>query len=126
MPNKSGHPLQYTVESKAASFSVLPQDSGKLFLLTAVDLVASLPAVLPEMDGVNYKFWVVAPSAGTGASVSPAAADQIRGKGLTPADNKHSINSGASDALGDYLEVFCDGSLGWVITDSAGTWAREA
>lgn len=126
MSNVSGFPPSLSVESKAASYTLGPQDSGKVFLHTAVDVVASLPAVTADMDGVFYKFFVVAPSTTTGASVSPAAADQIRGKGITAADNKDIINTAATDALGDYLEVVCDGSLGWVITDSAGTWAREA
>jgi hypothetical protein len=126
MPNKSGFPHILGYEAKSASFSLTEADSGKVFLIQAVDLVASLPATSAALAGVTYKFFVLTPSAGTGFSVSPTTEDQIRGKGITAAENKDIINSGASDAIGDYLEVVCDGALGWLIVGKDGTWARQA
>lgn len=126
MPNYSGHPVTLNVETREASFSLTEKDSGKVFLIDAADVVASLPAASEATRGVFYKFFVVTLSTGTGFSVSPAAADQIRGKGITAADDKDIINSAATDAVGDHIEVVCDGSLGWVITNVDGTWAREA
>lgn len=126
MGNVSGHPPRLSVESKAASFTLTAKDSGKLFVIAAVDIVADLPPVDATMDGVFYEFFIATASASTGFSISPAAADQIRGKGLTAADNKDLINTAATDAVGDFVRVTCDGSAGWLVSGTLGTWAREA
>jgi hypothetical protein len=89
------------VVEKSANFSVTRYDSGGIFVITAVDKVASLPATAP---GLTYTFVVSTPSATTGFSVSPVAADQIIGGGLTAADDKDVINTVAK----------------------TGTWARQA
>lgn len=128
MTNRSGHPFEYSdVEALAANRTLTRKDSGKLFLVGAVDLVASLPDVTADanLKGVSYDFFIDAASAVTGFSVSPGATDKIRGKGITAADNKDIINTAATDAVGDYISVACDGT-DWVITSMLGTWAREA
>lgn len=115
--------LQLPVEAKGANFSVTEADSGRTFLLTAANVVASLP---PTQAGLKFTFIVVAPSGAAGAAVSPAAADRINGNGFTAADNKDAINTGATDAIGDLIEVIGDGDTGWYITNIIGTWARQA
>lgn len=57
-------------------------------------------------------------------NVSPAAADQIAGNGLTAADNKDVINTNGN--VGDYIQIVGDGTNGWVIQECSGTWTREA
>lgn len=114
-----------TFDSKNADFAVSASDSGKVFLVTAADKVATLPATAA---GLRFTFVIAstALSAGTGFSVSPQAADKIMGNGFTSADDKDAINSGASDREGDLLEVTADGVDGWYITRVIGTWARQA
>lgn len=106
------------------SAAVAAKDSGKVFIIGAADLVATLPSTAA---GLRYTFIVSAAalSTGTGFSVSPAAADKIMGNGFTSADNKDAINSGGGDREGDLIEVTGDGADGWYITRLLGTWARE-
>lgn len=106
-----------------ANTTLTSEDHGKTIICNAADLVVTLPATAA---GLRFKILTAVASASTGTSVSPAAADQIIGNGFTAADDKDAINTGASDVVGDLLEVTGDGSAGWYITDIVGTWAREA
>jgi hypothetical protein len=103
--------------------------SGQRFRC-AVDAVLSLPAAAGAgMVGVRYVIECGAVSAGTGLSISPAAADAIYGNGLTAVVNKDLINTGATDRLGDSVAIVCTGVTGvgaWVIAEVIGTWAKEA
>jgi hypothetical protein len=103
--------------------------SGQRFRC-AVDAVLTLPAAAGAgMAGVTYFIECGAVSAGTGLSISPAAADAIYGNGLTAVVNKDLINTGASDRLGDSVKIVCSGVTGvgaWVIAEVIGTWAKEA
>jgi hypothetical protein len=123
--NISGHVAFKDVNLAATSQTLTIAQSGQKFV-GAVDAVFTLPAASAETKGVFYEFECGALSGGTGLSISPAAADHIRGNGLTSVDNKDLINSGASDRLGDYARVYCDGVDGWVIEAIIGTWAKEA
>lgn len=127
MANRSGHPFELGgVETLAAARTLTRADSGKVFLSGAVDIVVTLPPVDAGMVGVTYKFITVTLSASTGYSISPNASDRIQGKGITAADNKDIINTAATDAIGDMLEVVCDSTDGWTISGLLGTWSREA
>lgn len=129
MANVSGFPAQIDdVVAVAANRTLTAADTGKVFETSAADIVFTLPdATAAGMKGVTFTFINGVLSGGTGMSLSPAAGDQIRGKGITtPADNKDMINSGASDALGDTVTLVCDGSTGYVATVVVGTFAREA
>jgi hypothetical protein len=108
---------------KTANFTVTAADSGKVYLLAAADIVVTLPAT---EAGLEYTFITHTVSAGTGASVSPAAADAIHGKGLTSVDNKDLINTGATDAEGDSVTLVGDGVDGFWVVAANGTWAKEA
>jgi hypothetical protein len=115
-----------TVNLAAATQTLTAAQSGQRFV-GAVDAVFTLPAAAAATKGVYYEFECGAVSGGTGLSISPAAADHIRGNGLTSVDNKDLINSGASDRLGDSVVLYCDGVDGWVIAGApVGTWAKEA
>lgn len=113
------------VNLAAPTQALTAAQSGEKFV-GAVDAVFTLPAAADATKGVWYEFETGAVSAGVGLSVSPAAADHIRGNGLTSVDNKDLINSGASDRLGDMVCLYCDGVDGWVIEAVIGTWAKEA
>lgn len=102
--------------------------SGELFV-GAVDAVFTLPAASAAIRGVWYEFECGALSAGTGLSISPAAADAIGGNGLTEVVNKDLINSGVTDRLGDRVRIICSGVTGataWRIQSVIGTFAKEA
>lgn len=113
------------VNLAAATQTLTADQSGERFV-GAVDAVFTLPAASSSTKGVWYEFETGALSSGTGLSISPAAADHIRGNGLTSTDNKDLINTGATDRLGDSVTLYCDGADGWVITQIIGTWAKEA
>ena len=113
------------VNLAAATQALTAEQSGERFV-GAVDAVFTLPAAGAATKGVFYEFETGALSAGTGLSISPAAADHIRGNGLTSVDNKDLINTGATDRLGDSVALYCDGADGWVIAGIIGTWAKEA
>ncbi len=112
------------VNLAAATQALTAAQSGERFV-GAVDAVFTLPAASADTKGVWYEFECGALSTGTGLSISPAAADSIRGNGLTAVDDKDLINSGATDRLGDSVRIYCDGVVGWVIEAIVGTWAKE-
>lgn len=114
-----------TIVTKAANYTVLAEDTGTLFIVTAADLVLTLPSTAA---GLHFRFQIAAAglSSGTGLSISPAAADKIMGNGFTSADNKDAICAGSGDREGDYIDVTGDGVDGWYISGVSGTWTREA
>jgi len=116
---------QQAVNLAAATQTLTAAQSGQRFV-GAVDAVFTLPAASAATKGVWYEFECGALSTGTGLSISPAAADHIRGNGLTSVDNKDLINTGATDRLGDSVDLYCDGVDGWVISGIVGTFAKEA
>lgn len=114
-----GGGIKVEVEVVTANKTLTREDSGKVFIANAPDLVFTLPAT---EEGLVYTFVNAAVSAGTGLSVSPAAVDNIN----EGTDNKDLINSGATDVLGDSVTVVGDGAGGWFTTAKIGTWAAEA
>lgn len=118
-----GHVAEGDVETLTADRTLTAADNGKTFVSGAADVVVTLPATV---EGLHFRFFTSTLSATTGYSVSPAAADKIQGKGITAADNKDLINTAASDAVGDLLEIVGDGVDGWLIVGMLGTWARQA
>lgn len=118
------------VLTKTGSFSVSgTADVGRTFLIaTTANQVATLPAVAAANLGMRVRFILAASalSAGTGFQVAPNAADKIMGAGIAALDAKRLINTGASDAEGDLVELQSDGVDGWYIVNMRGTWAREA
>jgi hypothetical protein len=116
--------MKRKVNLAAATQALTAAQSGEKFV-GAVDAVFTLPAAAAATKGVWYEFETGALSTGVGLSISPAAADHIRGNGLTSTDDKDVVNSGATDRLGDMARVYCDGVDGWVIEQVVGTWAKE-
>ncbi len=112
----------------AATQAVTAAMGGQTFR-AAVDAVFTLPAAGVATRGVTYRFQTGVVSAGTGLSISPAAADAIFGAGLTAVVNKDLINTGATDVLGDFVTIRGTGAGGvtaWEIVDLRGIWAKEA
>lgn len=117
--------IRRKVNLAAATQTLTAAQSGEKFV-GAVDAVFTLPAAAAGTKGVWYEFETGALSTGTGLSISPAAADHIRGNGFTSVDDKDLINTGATDRLGDSVRLYCDGVDGWVVEAIVGTWAKEA
>ena len=111
-------PKLWPSEIKTAEFTLVAGDSGKVFIINAVDVKCNLPATAL---GIMYFFVVQTVSTTTGFHVSPVTADSVDGG----TDNKDLINTAASDAIGDGLILIADGVAGWVAL-KLGTWAAEA
>jgi len=122
--NKQVSGIRKKVNLAAATAALTAAQSGERFV-GAVDAVFTLPAAAAATKGVWYEFETGALSVGTGLSISPAAADHIRGNGLTSVDDKDLINTGSGDRLGDSVRIYCDGVDGWVIDAVIGTWAKQ-
>jgi hypothetical protein len=109
----------------SADYTVKASDSGMTFFIDAADLVLTLPAT---RKGLWFRFVLRAAglSVGTGLQLSPAAADNIYGNGLTAVDNKDLILAGAGDRAGDSVVLEGDGAAGYAITNVIGTWSKQA
>lgn len=116
--------LREALLTKAVNYPLVAADSGVTVFVTAADKVLTLPSTVA---GLKYRVILTAAglSAAAGLAISPAAADKIMGNGLTSADNKDLILTGATDREGDMVELLGDGVDGWYITSILGTWARE-
>lgn len=122
------------VVTQTADFNVVDSDDDTLFLIGAADKVATLPAVSIANKGMRVHFAMLAAglSGGTGFSISPNAADGIRGKvnatgaALSGADDKDIVNTGATDVAGDSVTLVSDGVDGWQAIAVQGTWASES
>lgn len=109
---------------KSADYTLVAADSGKTIFVTGVDKVLTLPATVA---GLKYTIVLknAGLSAGTGLSISPAAADFITGNGLSAVDDKDLILAGSGDRAGDCVTIEADGVDGWFITSIIGTWSKE-
>jgi hypothetical protein len=109
----------------AAASTLTIADSGKTFYLnSATEFPTTLPAVA-DAAGFKAKFVVKAAPAGANYSIASPAAD-ISGAVLTPADalGAAAATAGtpittisfvdAKAAVGDYVEIECDGSAYYV------------
>lgn len=109
--------------AKTASWTVTSADNGRLFLIGAADLVATLPSVFGNR-GMRLGFIVKTLSASTGFTITPAAADYIGGGGVGVTDAQSLRNTAATDTVGDAVWLYCDGTDGWIIESLRGTWAK--
>ena len=112
------------VKVVTADTTLTAADNGALIIVNAAATkVITLPATV-----AGLRFTIthqVATTGGAGHSLSPAAADLIRGDGITPADNKDLICTQATSRIGDSVTVVGDGVDGWYIESVTGAWARE-
>lgn len=98
-------------------------DQGVVQNVTATATV-TLPATV-----VGYVYTIR--NGGTGSTdgavtvtINPNAADLIAGNGFTAADDKDVINTLGN--AGDEITLIGNGTTGWNIVSSTGTWTREA
>ena len=92
---------------------------------TAATVVFTLPKT--SVVGPGYRARVVVgalPGAGAGTTVTPNAADKFQGNGFNAKTAGQSlVNSAASDAIGDSVDVISDGAGIWYVVNKIGTWA---
>lgn len=100
--------------------------SGTTHIGKALTLDSSAGTVTVTLPAVDTKtvYSFVVKRGGNQINISPAAADQIIGLGLTAADNKDFIL--ASPQAGDSLQIAGLHADGWVVLSASGTWTREA
>ena len=110
------------VNLAAATQTVTRKQTNEIFI-GVVDGVFTLPAIDTTLSGIRYTFVTGVASAVTGLRVTPAAADNIFGGGLTAVDGESLTNTAATDVLGDQVTLVCDG-VNWLITQLIGTWAK--
>lgn len=113
-----------THELKSDNYTVDVQDSGKIIHI-ATDAKAF---TLPDCTTcVGLEFTIVNDGAdGTVAvNISPNANDKIMGPDIAGTDNKDQINTKSTAVRGDYMTLRSEGTAGWWIIESRGTWAEE-
>lgn len=122
--NKVALGLRVPLVVVTADTTLTEADSGKVVVVNAAaSKVLTLPATAA---GLTFTLvHAVASTSGAGHSISPVAADLVRGNGITPADNKDLICTQATSRIGDSVTLVGDGVDGWYITAITGTWARE-
>jgi|GEM_PF-1835168 len=122
--NKAVSGQRAPILTKSANYTVTAADSGSVILVASADKVLTLPATAA---GYTYTFVLAFAglSAGTGLSISPAAADKIMGNGLAGVDNKDLILAGAGDVEGDSVTLVGDGVDGYYIVSVNGIWTIE-
>lgn len=109
--------------TKSVNYTMTLADCGKRTYIDTDAVVITLPATVA---GATFEFVNAGNDGVVGFALSPAAADQIQGVGLTAADNKDLINTKATAKKGDLVQIVGDGTNGWIVQVLHGTWAREA
>lgn len=108
-----------------AAYTVKPSEDGVTLHATALTSnVFTLPAVATV--GIGFLVTVVTkvlPTSGAGTTITPAAADKFQGNGFNAkTDGQTLVNSAASDAIGDLVQLQSDAD-GWFVIGKVGTWA---
>ena len=112
-----GIEVRNRIETITAARTLTAEDSGKLIVVGAADLTATLPR---PQDGLRYDFVVKTLSASTGFAITATGAI-IVGNGSAGATTL--TNSAATDVVGDAISLESDGT-NWFVTNEEGTWAN--
>ena len=116
--------INSNVVSATANTTLAVGDSGITVLAGAADLRINLPAASDA--GKGWEATVILASGGlstgTGIKIKPDSSDKIMGNDLSAADGKRLTLLGATDTLGDFARLKCDGDQGFYIVGSNGGW----
>lgn len=110
------------------STSLTSSSCGKIYSANTGTLVVTLPST-----AAGCKIGLFNNTTSQQQSIKPATADKIWGSAdaipavasrttFTGIDAQAIINTGATAKPGDYIEVIGDGSDGWLITKTTGSW----
>ena len=113
--------VRKNVQSLTAAYTVIPSDSGKVFVLNAAAGVAiTLPSVANMQEGWNCKFIVGTAFATTNWQITATAAvikGGINELEIDDTDDHPDTVAGTTidfvyslETLGDYVELTCDGT----------------
>lgn len=108
-----------TGETVAAASKTLDEGDSGVVQTCTVTTTITLPSTAANL------FYIIRNGGDESVTinVSPAAADKIMGNGFTSADNKDAINTLGN--FGDEIALVSDGTHGWNVAWSFGTWTRE-
>ena len=92
---------------------------------SAATVVVTLPAAATVGAGFKARVLTgVLPGAGAGTTVTPNAADKFAGNGFNAKTAGQTlVNSAATDAIGDLVQVISNGVDTWFVVAKVGTWA---
>lgn len=116
------------VKTLTANATLKVKDNGSLIIL---DSTTAFTVTLPPVQkGLFFVFFVKTPASATGHTVAVGTGPKMYGKvsptgaAATATTSKGRTNTQATSAVGDGLEVYCDGT-DWHSTPT-GTWATQA
>lgn len=113
--------------TSVAALTLTGEDDG--ITVVANNSAATVVVTLPKAAtvGAGFRARVLAgvlPGAGAGLTVTPNAADKFQGNGFNAKTAGQTlVNSAASDAVGDYVDLVTDGGTIWYVINKVGTWA---
>lgn len=116
--------------AQGSSFTVKPAQSGQSFFLNgAASVVATLPLIRKDLDGVQYTFIVGSLPSGDGHEVRNQATDAIQwddaaGTTITTAEALRCAVAG--DRIGDQVTLQAVYGTGWIVKSINGTWTKVA
>jgi hypothetical protein len=115
------------VRTATQGLTFVAADSG----ITTIFQVANLLNTLPNataVKGGQYRIVLgtggLAATGGAGLRVKVSGSDKIRGNGLSsPTGTPQLTLAAATDAIGDFVDLFAGGSTSWYIVGSRGSWS---
>jgi len=100
----------YTVDAEDSGKTILVQADAKTVTLLAT-VVGITVTIMNDMDDGDCL-----------VTVDPNGSDKITGLEYTGTDGGAATNTKATAKRGDFITLFGDGSIGWYVMASQGTW----
>ena len=126
----TGSRFKRAFRTATAAVTFTAAKSGLTLVSNVAGLVHTLPAATTAGAGVNFRVLVGESALATDGAVTvkirPNAADKILGVVAGATDSEVLQMTGASDAIGDFVEVESNGTTGWYVIGSRGTWVHAA
>jgi len=102
-------------------------ESGITTIFHVANLLNTLP-LATAVRGGQYRVVLgtgaLAATGGAGLRIKAAGSDKIRGNALTsPTGTPQLTLAAATDAIGDFVDLFAGGSTSWYIVGSRGSWS---
>jgi len=112
------------VHALAAAYEVLASDSGKVF---TIDQDAAYTVTLPsDQEGLNYRF-VLTDAGSNDVKIDSGASNGMKGFSMDPSTGINAVDNNlvkfasGTSVIGDYVEIWNDGTTWWVESFSSAT-----
>jgi hypothetical protein len=112
------------VHALAAAYTVLASDSGKVF---TIDQDAAYTVTLPsDQEGLNYRF-VLTDAGSNDVKIDSGASNGMKGFSMDPSTGINAVDNNlvkfasGTSVIGDYIEIWNDGTTWWVESFSSAT-----